>query len=226
MNIKEQFDNISEKYDVQRKQLLPCFDDFYTLPLTMLDFQGEEPEVLDIGSGTGLFSSFLLKIYPRAKITLIDLSEKMLDIAQKRFREQNDFVYIADDYTTCTFNKKFDIILSSLSIHHLSASNKADLYRKCYDWLNPEGIFINADQVLSPSSSTEAKFSSLWKKSVENSTLSPEEIAQAYERIKFDQPSTLAEQLAWLKQAGFQGIDVIYKYYHFCVMYAKKPKLE
>lgn len=224
MSIKEQFDSISEKYDAQRKQLLPCIDDFYALPLTMLDFQGEAPNVLDIGGGTGLFSSFLLKIYPKAKITLIDLSEKMLEVAQKRFQEHRNFTYLAADYTTCTFDEKFDVILSSLSIHHLSASDKASLYKKCYGWLHAEGAFINADQVLSPSSAIEAKFSSLWKESVENSTLSHEEIERAYERIQFDRPSTLAEQLAWLEQAGFQDIDVIYKYYHFCVMYAKKHK--
>lgn len=206
----------------QRKQLLPCFDDFYTLPLTMLDFQGEEPEVLDIGGGTGLFSSFLLQIYPKAKITLIDLSKKMLSAAQKRFRGHRDFAYIAADYTTYTFDKKFDLILSSLSIHHLSASDKAGLYKKCYHWLNTDGTFINADQVLSPSPTIEATFSTLWKKSVENSNLSCEEIAQAYERVKFDRPSTLAEQRTWLEQAGFQDIDVVYKYNHFCVMHAKK----
>jgi tRNA (cmo5U34)-methyltransferase len=34
------------------------------------------PTVLDVGSGTGLFSSFILEKYPEANITLIDISEK------------------------------------------------------------------------------------------------------------------------------------------------------
>lgn len=61
MSIKEQFDNISEKYDKQRKQLLPCFDDYYSIPLNVLDFDGESPSILDIGSGTGLFSAIVLQ---------------------------------------------------------------------------------------------------------------------------------------------------------------------
>ena len=222
MSIKEQFDKISEDYDKQRRQLLPCFDDYYNLPLTVLDFKGEAPKILDIGSGTGLFSSIVLQKYPNAKFTLIDLSDKMLSLAKERFKGNMNMRFIADDYTKHNFTEKFDIIISALSVHHLSAIDKENLYRKCYDILNDGGIFINADQVLSPSSEIESTFSKLWRESVEQSGLSQEEIQKAYERVSFDNPSTLAEQLLWLNQAGFKNADCLYKYYHFCVMYGKK----
>lgn len=222
MSIKEQFDNISEKYDKQRRQLLPCFDDYYSIPLTVLDFDGEAPNILDIGSGTGLFSNIVLQKYPKAKLTLIDLSDKMLEVAKERFKSYKDFEYIVDDYTKHNFDKKFDIIISALSIHHLSAFDKESLYKKCYDMLNEHGVFINVDQVLSPSLEIEAMFSRLWKDSVEKSGLNSEEIQKAYERVSFDKPSTLADQLKWLNNAGFKNADILYKYYHFCVLYAKK----
>ena len=222
MSIKEQFDNISEDYDKQRRQLLPCFDDYYNLPLTVLDFMGEAPKILDIGSGTGLFSSIVLKKYPNAKFTLIDLSDKMLALAKERFKGNTNVQFIVDDYTKHNFTEKFDIIISALSIHHLSATDKENLYQKCYDILNEDGVFINADQVLSPSSEIESTFSNLWRESVEQSGLPQEEIQKAYERVSFDNPSTLADQLLWLNKAGFKNADCLYKYYHFCVMYAKK----
>ena len=129
MSIKEQFDNISEDYDKQRRQLLPCFDDYYNLPLTVLDFMGEAPKILDIGSGTGLFSSIVLKKYPNAKFTLIDLSDKMLALAKERFKGNTNVQFIVDDYTKHNFTEKFDIIISALSIHHLSATDKENLYQ-------------------------------------------------------------------------------------------------
>ena len=46
----------------------------------------ENPKILDIEAGTGLLSAFLMKRYPKASFTLIDISEKMLDIAKDRFR--------------------------------------------------------------------------------------------------------------------------------------------
>lgn len=222
MSIKAQFDNISAMYDKQRRQLLPCFDDYYNLPVSMLDFKGETPNILDIGSGTGLFSAIVLQKYPKAKFTLIDLSEKMLHIAKKRFKGNQSFQFIVADYTRHHFQEKFDIIISALSIHHLAHVEKEKLYIKCYNMLNEQGVFINADQVLSPSPEIEKMFAALWRGFVEQSGLDKEEIQKGYERVSFDNPSTLADQLLWLKKAGFENVDSLYKYYHFCVLYAKK----
>lgn len=133
MSIKEQFDNISEKYDKQRRQLLPCFDDYYNISLSVLAFKGETPKILDIGSGTGLFSSIVLGKYHKAKFALIDLSDKMLEVAKERFKDNMNFKFIVADYTKHNFQEKFDIIISAFSIHHLSAMEKENLYNKCYD---------------------------------------------------------------------------------------------
>ncbi len=223
MDMKQHFDAISKDYDQQRRQLIPCFDDFYHLPLTVLDYKGETPKILDIGSGTGLFASIVMeKKYPKAHYTLIDLSDKMLEMARGRFSGLTNVEYIVADYTQHEFMESYDIIISALSIHHLTAKDKENLYHKCFGLLNPEGVFVNADQVLSPSPQIEGLFADLIRKSVESSGLSKEEVDRAYERMQLDDPSTLQEQLTWLKQAGFRGADCIYKYYTFCVMYAKK----
>ncbi|MGL5351920.1 MAG: class I SAM-dependent methyltransferase [Clostridium sp.] len=222
MTIKEKFNDVSKMYDNQRKQLIPCFYDFYNLPLSVITYKGTSPKVLDIGSGTGLFSEILLKKYPNAKVTLIDLSDKMLDVAKKRFDNNPSFEFIVDDYTKHEFINKFDIIISALSIHHLSHIDKENLYKKCYNILEDNGVFINADQVLSPYNSTEKMFSDLWRDFVEKSGLSKSEISNAYERISFDNPSTLSDQLKWLTNAGFKTTDIIFKYYHFCTFYAQK----
>lgn len=222
MSIAEQFDRVSKDYDAQRRKLLPCFEDFYKLPIQMLDYEGDAPRVLDIGSGTGLFADCLLEKYPNAKLTLIDVSEEMLHIAKQRFQNNPNVTCIVADYTTYDFSKPFDIIISALSIHHLNAAQKQALYKRCYASLCDGGVFVNADQVLSEFAEIEEKFFAEWRQFVENSGLSREEIEKGYERIRFDNPSTLAEQLEWLRDAGFCHYDILYKYYHFCVFYAKR----
>lgn len=222
MNIKQQFDKISKQYDQQRHQLLPCFEDYYHIPLTVMNSKKESPKILDVGSGTGLFTSIVFEKYPQAEFTLIDLSDKMLKVAEERFSNFTNFKYINADYTTYEFEEKFDIVISALSIHHLTSEQKERLYEKCYNILNKEGIFINVDQVLSPHAEIEAMFSKLWREMVEDSGLPRKEIEKAYERTKLDNPSTLADQLSWLEKAGFSMADCLYKYYHFCVLYAKK----
>ena len=44
------------------------------------------------------------------------------------------------------------------------------------------------------------------------------------DRLALDNPSTLADQLAWLEKACFSDADCVYKDYHFVVLYAKKQE--
>lgn len=75
--IQRNFDAISEKYDEQRKKLIPRFDDFYGISVSLATVDTETPNILDVGAGTGLLSVFLMERYPEASFTLIDISEKI-----------------------------------------------------------------------------------------------------------------------------------------------------
>ena len=111
---------------------------------------------------------------------------------------------------------------SSLSIHHLEEDKKKNLYNTIYSLLNDGGIFINADQMLSPDKEIEELFIRLWKEDILNSGLELEEAEKAFERMKLDKPSKLSDQLQWLKNAGFIKSDCLYKYRNFCTIYGKK----
>ncbi|WP_139492321.1 class I SAM-dependent methyltransferase [Brevibacillus dissolubilis] len=217
-----QFDQIAKKYDEQRKKLIPCFHDFYQISVALANTTREAPAILDIGAGTGLFSSLVLEKYPNAHLTLIDISEKMLDVAKVRFQDRANVTYIVDDYTKHEFNEKFDIIISALSIHHLTELEKKNLYSTVFSLLNDNGVFINADQVLGHTDYIETLYKDDWKQKVESSGLSQEEISAAYERTKLDKMSTLDDQLTWLKEIGFSDVDCVYKYYNFVVFTGRK----
>lgn len=118
-----------------------CFDDFYGHAISVIEVDVERPQALDIGAGTGLFTSFLLKKYPDAQLTLIDISENMLDAARTRFGSKVDVSYIVDNYVEHVFEEKYDIVLSALSIHHLPDEQKERLYKKCFTLLEPGGVF-------------------------------------------------------------------------------------
>lgn len=221
-SIVEQFNENADQYDFQRSKLIPCFDDFYSIAASLMNTTSSTQTVLDIGSGTGLFSSLILKKFPDANITLIDISEKMMDIAKKRFSNFSNVNYILDDYTSHKFESKFDIIVSSLSIHHLTDKEKESIYHRAYSLLNKGGVFVNADQVLGHTPYLDTLYKNDWKHKIENSGLSQEEINSAYERTKLDKMSTLADQLNWLKESGFKDVDCVYKYFNFVVLFGRK----
>ena len=149
-HILTKFDEIAQKYDSQRRKLIPCFDDFYNTAASLVQLDHEAPRILDLGAGTGLFSSYMLRKYSQAKLTLIDLSTGMLDIAKERFEEAgaSEVTYLAGDYSTFEDAEPYDAIISSLSIHHLEDEAKQTLFSRIFQLLKPGGVFVNADQVL------------------------------------------------------------------------------
>lgn len=220
--IQNKFDEISKKYDSQRRMLIPCFDEFYDISVSVADAKTNTPQILDIGAGTGLLSSFLLNRYPEARITLIDISEKMLEVARQRFSGNENIKYVVGDYTKLNLSEEFDLVVSALSIHHLEDSDKKELLRKCYSVLKPNGIFINADQVIGETPYIDSLNKKRWKQSIEKSGLPREEILSAYERMKLDKETTLKQQLEWFTEIGLKDVSCIYKYYTFAVMFGRK----
>lgn len=222
LDIRTQFNKVSQQYDEQRRKLIPCFEEIYRIATALAVLEKDAPSVLDLGAGTGLMSNFILQKYPKSKLTLIDLSDGMLEIARARFSDHSNIKYIASDYTKFDYIEQYDLVISSLSIHHMIDPEKKELFKKLYSIMTPGSIFINVDQVLGKTEYLETLYKSDWKKYIENSGLDPVEISSAIERTKLDRMSTLDQQLQWLIQAGFSDVDCVYKYYNFVVMFARK----
>ncbi|RAJ33096.1 class I SAM-dependent methyltransferase [Pedobacter cryoconitis] len=220
--IKEQFNSISKQYDAQRKHLIPCFYDFYTSCLPIIDTLTTAKKVLDIGAGTGLFSQFVYEQRNDLHFTLIDISTEMLSVAKKRFNGLNNFEFLEQDFSIGPIAEKYDLIISALAIHHLEDEQKATLYRSVFNALHPGGVFINADQVEGRTPWYDSYYKSKWKETVLNSDLDQQAAEQAFERIKLDKFAKLEIQLQMLENAGFSQTDCIYKYNNFVVMSAMK----
>ncbi len=220
MSIQSVFDKYASQYDMSRKKLIPCFDDFYQIAIKEIPFTKEQNiDVLDLGSGTGLMAGLVASNYPNAKIQLLDIAEKMLSEAQEKLKYfKNDFDFIVANYSKIkSFNKNFDLIISSLSIHHLTDFEKQNLFKVIHAHLKSDGIFINADQVLGGTEEIETIYRSRWIEQVKEKGASDKELSAALERMEEDKMSTLASQTQWLKEAGFVNVNCWFKNYSFVV---------
>lgn len=77
--------------------------------------QNSQPEILDIGTGSGCIAISLSKVFPKAGITAIDVSEEALQLAKKN-ADLNDtpVKFIQEDVLQLdSMNKKFDVIVSN-----------------------------------------------------------------------------------------------------------------
>jgi tRNA (cmo5U34)-methyltransferase len=220
--LKQQFDQVAKEYDQQRRQLIPCFDDFYGMAAYWVKTSEDEPRVLDLGAGTGLFSGFVQQKYPKAAFTLVDLSEEMLKAAKSRFEDYSNVKYIVADYIAYPLEERYDMVISSLSIHHLTDADKKRIFQKVFSLLKDGGVFVNADQAAGRTPYFDERFKELWEDEIRKSDLSSEAIASAIERRKLDCNASVSDQLSWLQEAGFADVDCVYKYHEFAVFYARK----
>ncbi|WP_080840342.1 class I SAM-dependent methyltransferase [Cohnella massiliensis] len=224
-HVKKLFDLGADGYDWQRRSLIPDFDQFYGMAVSLIRPERAAPSILDLGAGTGLLTSFVAAACPQAKLTLIDFSEKMLDQARKRFeRHPAEVRFITGDYAEREFPETYDYVVSSLSIHHLEHADKQKLFKKIYRVLRPGGAFINADQAAGETPFFEAFNLREWEREVAATGLPPELIEASKERRKQDRNATVSDQLRWLREAGFADADSVYKRLGFAVFYAPKAK--
>jgi tRNA (cmo5U34)-methyltransferase len=221
-NVKKLFDAVASDYDRQRKQLIPCFEEFYGMALSLVESANLSPRILDLGAGTGLFSSLVLQKHPNAQLTLIDLSDKMLEGARQRFHNSVNVQYVVGDYSNHVFTESYDFVISSLSIHHLTHAAKRQLFATICQVLLKGGVFVNADQVQGNTTDTDAYYRKRWLEYINQSGLSQEVIDASIVRRQVDINAKLGDQVRWLEQAGFAEVDCMYKNLDFAVFFARK----
>jgi tRNA (cmo5U34)-methyltransferase len=63
--------------------------------------------------------------FPRSRVTLVDLSVEMLRVARRRLSEGNGrFEFRNMDYARKPLPRGYDLVVSALSIHHLTHGDK------------------------------------------------------------------------------------------------------
>jgi tRNA (cmo5U34)-methyltransferase len=214
MTIDEAFDASVAYYDDWMMKALPNYDDIFGAALALLPFKADASlDVLDLGAGTGLFSKHVLGKYPHANFVLVDLAEKMLGVARQRFGNDSDqFQYVLGDYRKLEGESEYDLVISSLSIHHLEDVDKQALFGHIYAILRKGGLFINVDQIRGETQFLRDLYWNHWLEQVRRAGFSEARIQESIDRrTTYDRDARLDQQLEWLKSSRFENVDCVYK---------------
>jgi tRNA (cmo5U34)-methyltransferase len=214
-------------YDRSRRQLVPGFDEFYGALLESVPIAEErEIKVLDLEAGTGLLSGMVAGKFPRSRVTLVDLSVEMLRVARRRLAGgPGRFEFRTMDHARKPLPRRaggYDLVVSALSIHHLTHGDKKELFGKVRRSLAVGGYFVNADQIAGDTPEEETRFRDWWLGRVREAGISEKDLGAALLRMRADKNATLGDQLLWLREAGFGEVDCRYRDYRFAVYGGKK----
>src|SRR5579864_2814801 len=212
--------------DRARRKLVPCFDDFYRTALELLPFAPDASfGVLDLGAGTGLLSAMIAEAFPKARLTLFDLTPEMLLIARQRLKPLGKRVrFVTADFASAAPSKSYDAVVSALAIHHLPDSGKRHLFGDIFKYLTPGGVFINADQVAGDTAASDRHARGIWMKRAREMKIGERDLEAALERMKQDLPASVGQQLVWMREAGFIDVACSYRNLIFAVLSGVKPK--
>jgi tRNA (cmo5U34)-methyltransferase len=205
---------------------------------TVLDMiphtENESFRLLDIGAGMGRFTNKITKKFPKASIVCLDGSTKMLDVARANLgRTDMNTTFVHQDFGDSSWvealTSKFDVIVSTGAIHHISDQRRKTLFKEIFELLNDDGYFINSDLFKSKHDVlTEKYYDDVWARHIQRKTWEVLNIERPIEEVRKrmyaaldkegDNPSTIEDQLQHLHEAGFSVADCVWQYYHLAVL--------
>ena len=180
--------------------------------------------ILELGCGTGNLSVLLHEAYPDASLRLVDISGESLDVCRARISPANHVVYDQCDFGSVDYESgAFDLVVSSIAIHHLTGADKQALFRRVFDWLTDDGIFCFADQCAGATDDLSSRHMENWRTlSFDAGSTDAEWEMWMQHQSQHDHHDTLIDQLDWLQAAGFPVVDCPWRYLLWSVIQARK----
>ena len=152
--------------------------------------------LLDLGCGTGLELEPIFARFPNLKVTGVDLTAAMLDRLRVKFPDR-DLTLIRGSYVGMDFGReRYDAAVSFETLHHLEPEEKGALYRRVWEALTPEGVYVECDY-FAATAEEEAVLRA------EHRRLRMEAGVGEDTLYHFDIPCTLEHQKVLLEAAGF-----------------------
>jgi tRNA (cmo5U34)-methyltransferase len=115
-----------------------------------------------------------------------------------------------------------DAVCSSLAVHHLDGAGKRQLFKDLHAALRPGGVFVLADLIRPDSDAGWRIAAKDWDRAVAERSAQiygDDRAERRFAELRWnlftwpddntiDHPSTVAEHLAWLAEAGFEAIEL------------------
>ena len=195
--------------------------------------------VLDVGAGYGALSQQVLEAFPNAEAVCHDFSEPMFAHAKERLTWAGPRVsFVKGDLMspewTIPLGGLFDAVVSSIAIHNVRFPERIrGIYREVFTLVRPGGCFLNYDlffpagpllrrtyrrstllarqRRLKAETGEERSLEELEQEMRQRRAGRPPGGGEARQLTEGAEPASLENQLRWLREAGFDESDCLWK---------------
>ena len=212
------------------RAMVPGREEIEQTFLDLIPAEHAEPFLaVEIGTGSGWLSAAVLREFAKARILGLDGSPEMLRTAAQllgHYAERADLRRFCLEELSWVGGLPQEegvrVFLSSLVLHHLDAGGKQDLFRRLFDQLEPSGALLFLDVMAPRTERARRHFAAAWEEEIRHRSVEIHGDGRAHEFFvrerwnmydypdPIDKPSTLPEQLGWMEEAGFEGVDVFW----------------
>src|SRR5512143_3194786 len=136
--------------------LTPLYDALIDGPMSMSRMRKDllaqmgdlsNKKILDVGSGTGTRAIMVKQAYPSAEVVGIDGDPQILEIARVKARNLGARIRFDQglSFDLPYPNESFDVVLTTVMLHHLTREDKQTTAREMYRVLRPGAQLLGAD---------------------------------------------------------------------------------
>ena len=192
----------------------------WRLMAELLPFSQDAPfTFLDLGAGTGAAARTIMDLYPKARAILADFSPRMMAEGERVLAPyEGRYRYVTFDMARGEWPeeipKGLDAVVTSQCVHHIPDERKSGLFAEIFERLAPGGWYLNFDPVRPSDPHVEQAWERAARRqdptATPRATGTPEEQARWENHVRHMVP--LDPQMAFLRAAGFVGVDVFWKH--------------
>jgi tRNA (cmo5U34)-methyltransferase len=221
---EEFYNDLSPRYDDAILRCVPRYKEMLWAIVRYIPDDLAPKRILDIGVGSGNLSQLMLERYPEAEVVGVDISREMLAVCRKRL-PNGRLTLVHRDFRDLGFeDNSFDLVVSSISIHHIDDSAKQTLFLRFCRLLRPGGVVAYSDQFHATTEETYAKHIERWRQeSLALGAIQDEWRTWMQHQDEHDHHATLSDQMTWLFDAGFTDIDCPWRFLLWTVLVGRKP---
>ena len=226
--IREIYNALANDYE----QLVPFLEGLvlsFEAVVDMLPFGRDELfSIIDVGIGPGHLAHLVLDRYPQARLTGLDVSPRMLDLASRRLSRFADRVQLVEgDVMNETLRVDFHVVISSNALVYRNL-DMTKCYRRIRQALRAGGLFINSTWVAADALEFD-RMLSVWMSRRPRRQIDPDLVERLQtngRRVSTfgDESLTIAysvqSHLTFLQEAGFRAWASVWRYGYQAILCA------